>query len=115
MGAGVGRPFTPTPKSTPSLIFLLLNSFAAESSKQVQDTHEEYKGLAGFIQTSRKLLNKYNRRELTDKLLIFFGLVLFLSTVLYILKKRLPTMWWSEKLVLLNEIENNIINLQRLN
>lgn len=62
----------------------------ASSSAQVKDTQEEYKGLSGVIQTSKNLLNKYNRREVTDRLLIFFGLVLFFSTVLYILKKRLP-------------------------
>lgn len=62
----------------------------AQSSSQVKDTQEEYKGLSGVIQTSKNLLNKYNRREVTDRLLIFFGLVLFFSTVLYILKKRLP-------------------------
>ena len=64
--------------------------FSAQSSSQVKDTQEEYKGLSGVIQTSKNLLNKYNRREVTDRLLIFFGLVLFFSTVLYILKKRLP-------------------------
>lgn len=62
----------------------------ASSSAQIKDTQDEYKGLSGIIQTSKNLLNKYNRREITDRLLIFFGLVLFFSTVLYILKKRLP-------------------------
>lgn len=62
----------------------------ASSSAQIKDTQEEYKGLSGIIQTSKNLLNKYNRREVTDRLLIFFGLILFFSTVLYILKKRLP-------------------------
>lgn len=64
--------------------------FLASSSAQIKDTQDEYKGLSGIIQTSKNLLNKYNRREITDRLLIFFGLVLFFSTVLYILKKRLP-------------------------
>lgn len=44
----------------------------ASSSAQVKDTQEEYKGLSGVIQTSKNLLNKYNRREVTDRLLIFF-------------------------------------------
>ena len=65
------------------------NSFAVTSSKGITDTHEELKGLSGFVHTSKQLLNKYNRRETTDKLLIFFGLVLFFSTVLYIIKKRI--------------------------
>ncbi|XP_046851708.1 vesicle transport protein SEC20-like [Xenia sp. Carnegie-2017] len=59
------------------------------SSKGITDTDEELKGLSGFIHTSKQLLNKYNRRENTDKLLIFFGLVLFFCTVLYIIKKRI--------------------------
>ncbi|KAK7922585.1 hypothetical protein WMY93_009487 [Mugilogobius chulae] len=59
------------------------------SSKTVQETNEEFKAMTGTIQLGRKLITKYNRRELTDKLLIFLALALFLATVLYILKKRL--------------------------
>lgn len=58
------------------------------SSQQIVKVHEEYKGLTGIISLSRKLLNKYNRRELTDTLLIFFGLLLFFATVLFIISKR---------------------------
>ncbi|XP_041846786.1 vesicle transport protein SEC20-like [Melanotaenia boesemani] len=61
----------------------------ATSSKTVQETNEEFKTMTGTIQLGRKLITKYNRRELTDKLLIFLALALFLATVLYILKKRL--------------------------
>lgn len=60
-----------------------------ESSKQLQETQEELKGMAGIIQMSKKLINKYSRRELTDTLLIFFGLILFFSTVIYIILKRI--------------------------
>ena len=60
-----------------------------DSSKQLQETQEELKGMAGVIQMSKKLINKYSRRELTDTLLIFFGMVLFLSTVIYIILKRI--------------------------
>ncbi|XP_074643013.1 vesicle transport protein SEC20-like [Tubulanus polymorphus] len=59
------------------------------SSRQITDTHEEFKGMGGHVTQSRKLLTKYNRREFTDKLLIFLALVFFFSTVLYIMKKRL--------------------------
>ncbi|XP_077992548.1 vesicle transport protein SEC20-like [Glandiceps talaboti] len=59
------------------------------SSKTLQGTHEEFKGMQGVIHTSRKLLTKYNRREITDKLLIILALAFFFATVLYILKKRL--------------------------
>ncbi|KAL5015680.1 hypothetical protein ScPMuIL_005269 [Solemya velum] len=59
------------------------------SSHQIQDTHEEFKNMGGHIQSSRKLLTKYGRRQFTDKLLIFLALVFFFSCVLYIMKKRL--------------------------
>ncbi|KAM3867306.1 vesicle transport protein SEC20 isoform 1-T1 [Diretmus argenteus] len=61
----------------------------ATSSRTVQETNEEFKAMTGTIQLGRKLITKYNRRELTDKLLIFLAIALFLGTVLYILKKRL--------------------------
>ncbi|XP_059202613.1 vesicle transport protein SEC20 [Centropristis striata] len=61
----------------------------ATSSRTVLETNEEFKTMTGTIQLGRKLITKYNRRELTDKLLIFLALALFLATVLYILKKRL--------------------------
>eukprot|EP00062_Callorhinchus_milii_P020643 gi/632976521/ref/XP_007904841.1/ PREDICTED: vesicle transport protein SEC20 [Callorhinchus milii] len=61
----------------------------ATSSRTVQETNEEFKAMTGTIQLGRKLITKYNRRELTDKLLIFLALALFLATVVYILKKRL--------------------------
>ncbi|KAG7263886.1 hypothetical protein CRUP_034225 [Coryphaenoides rupestris] len=59
------------------------------SSQTVQETNEEFRSMTGNIHLGRKLILKYNRRELTDKLLIFLALALFLATVLYILKKRL--------------------------
>nr|XP_019952767.1 PREDICTED: vesicle transport protein SEC20-like [Paralichthys olivaceus] len=61
----------------------------ATSSRTVQETNEEFKSMTGTIHLGRKLILKYNRRELTDKLLIFLALALFFGTVLYILKKRL--------------------------
>lgn len=64
-------------------------STLATSSRTVQETNEEFKSMTGTIHLGRKLILKYNRRELTDKLLIFLALALFLATVLYILKKRL--------------------------
>ncbi|KAL3045117.1 vesicle transport protein SEC20-like [Trematomus bernacchii] len=61
----------------------------ATSSRTVAETNGEFRSMTGTIQLGRKLITKYNRRELTDKLLIFLALALFLSTILYILKKRL--------------------------
>ncbi len=70
-------------------LFSPLALFPATSSRTVQETNEEFKAMTGTIHSGRKLILKYNRRELTDKLLIFLALALFLATVLYILKKRL--------------------------
>ncbi|KAM8973440.1 vesicle transport protein SEC20 [Pelodytes ibericus] len=61
----------------------------ATSSRTIQEANEEFKSMSGTIHLGRKLITKYNRRELTDKLLIFLALALFLATVLYILKKRI--------------------------
>ncbi|KAI9539209.1 Vesicle transport protein S20 [Dissostichus eleginoides] len=61
----------------------------ATSSRTVAETNGEFRTMTGTIQLGRKLITKYNRRELTDKLLIFLALALFLATILYILKKRL--------------------------
>uniref|UniRef100_A0A8C6RLA5 BCL2/adenovirus E1B interacting protein 1 n=1 Tax=Nannospalax galili TaxID=1026970 RepID=A0A8C6RLA5_NANGA len=59
------------------------------SSRTILNANEEFKSMSGTIQLGRKLITKYKRRELTDKLLIFLALALFLATVLYIVKKRL--------------------------
>ncbi|XP_072041916.1 vesicle transport protein SEC20-like [Amphiura filiformis] len=67
----------------------LTNQTLVKSSGTIQDTQEEFKGMGGVIQTSRSLLTKYSRRELTDRILIFLAVALFLATVLYILKKRI--------------------------
>ena len=62
---------------------------SVKSSGTLQDTKEEFKGMGAVIQTSRSLLTKYSRRELTDRILIFLAVALFLATVLYIIKKRI--------------------------
>jgi len=59
------------------------------SSGEIGETKEEFKNMSGHIESSRKLLTKYGRRECTDKILIFFALVFFFACVLYIIKKRL--------------------------
>ncbi|KAI6076852.1 Vesicle transport protein SEC20 [Aix galericulata] len=53
----------------------------ANSSRTILEANEEFKSMSGTIQLGRKLITKYNRRELTDKLLIFLALALFLATV----------------------------------
>ncbi|XP_076308304.1 vesicle transport protein Sec20 isoform X2 [Tachypleus tridentatus] len=58
------------------------------SSGTVLETHEEYKTMGNVIHQSRKLLTKYNRREITDRVLIFLALAFFFACVLYVIKKR---------------------------
>ena len=45
--------------------------------------------ISSHIDMSTRLITKFGRREVVDKLLIMAGIVLFFSVVVYILKKRL--------------------------
>jgi len=60
-----------------------------QSSSTVESTNEELLNTGGTIQQSGKLLNKYGRRETTDKILLFFAFIFFLACVVYIVQKRL--------------------------
>jgi protein transport protein SEC20 len=60
-----------------------------QSSTAVESTNEELQGTGGTIQQSGKLLNKYGRRETTDKILLLFAFIFFLACVFYIVQKRL--------------------------
>ena len=60
-----------------------------QSSSTVEDTNDELLNTGGTIQQSGKLLNKYGRRETTDKILLFFAFIFFLACVFYIVQKRL--------------------------
>lgn len=59
------------------------------SSKNLQESHDEVQNMDAHINTSKKLLTKFERRQLTDHLLIFLALVFFYASVIYIVKKRL--------------------------
>ncbi|XP_076266427.1 vesicle transport protein Sec20 [Rhynchophorus ferrugineus] len=59
------------------------------SSDTVLGTREELKVTSGAISQSGKLLDKYGRRELTDKVLMFFAFLFFVVCVVYIVQKRL--------------------------
>ena len=63
--------------------------YIVNSSEVLKDTNKEMKNMTSHIDISSRLITKFGRREVVDKLLIFFGLVLFFSVVIYILKKRL--------------------------
>ncbi|CRK88985.1 CLUMA_CG002564, isoform A [Clunio marinus] len=60
-----------------------------QSSSTVDSTKEELLSTGGTIHQSGKLLNKYGRRETTDKVLLFFAFIFFLACVFYIVQKRL--------------------------
>ncbi|XP_050303100.1 vesicle transport protein SEC20 [Anthonomus grandis grandis] len=61
----------------------------AISSQAVFGTQEELKNTSGIIGQSGKLLKKYGRRELTDKILTSFAFAFFIGCVVYIVQKRL--------------------------
>ncbi|XP_055935259.1 vesicle transport protein SEC20-like [Argiope bruennichi] len=59
------------------------------SSGVVTDTREEFKTMGSIIHQSKTLLQKYGRREVTDKVLIVLAVIFFLTCVFYIVQKRL--------------------------
>ncbi|KAI1305965.1 Vesicle transport protein SEC20 [Halotydeus destructor] len=59
------------------------------SSATITETNEEFKMMGNLLSQSRKLLFKYGRREITDKVLIFLALAFFYGCVLYVITKRL--------------------------
>ncbi|XP_034255588.1 vesicle transport protein SEC20 [Thrips palmi] len=61
----------------------------ANSSTSVHSTRDELMTTSSVIQQSGTLLAKYGRRELTDKVLLFFAFAFFFACVLYIVHKRL--------------------------
>ncbi|CAG8454965.1 3849_t:CDS:2 [Acaulospora colombiana] len=59
-----------------------------ESSKALKSTYNEYRGFTSVIRGSKQLITKLERIDWTDRLLILFGLFVFILVVFYILKKR---------------------------
>lgn len=74
----------PRPARQPPLCRLV----SVEGSQGLTSTHEELKTMGSVISQARKILNKYGRRENTDKLLIFLGLVFFLASCLVVVRNR---------------------------
>lgn len=64
------------------------------SSTKIEATKNEMDTIGSSVKIGSRLISKFNRRELTDKVLIFLGLILFFGVVLYILKKRLLGWVW---------------------
>jgi protein transport protein SEC20 len=67
-----------------------------ESSRLLRLAHGEYRGLDTVLRTSRQMLTRLERGDWTDRLLILFGLFVFLLVVLYVVKRRfwLPGLSW---------------------
>ncbi|KAI9019752.1 Sec20-domain-containing protein [Hyaloraphidium curvatum] len=71
-----------------------------ESTQTLGKTTGEYRTYGSLMRTSRELVSRIASRDWTDRLLIFFGLLVFLLTVLYILRRRawfVPSfswIWW---------------------
>ncbi|XP_054722482.1 vesicle transport protein SEC20-like [Uloborus diversus] len=61
----------------------------ASSSTVVTDTKEEFKTMGSAINQSKSLLQKYGRREVTDKVVLIVAVLFFLSCIFYIVQKRL--------------------------
>lgn len=59
------------------------------SSDKVGGTKDELEHQQQAIVQSGKLLGKYGRREVTDKVLLALAFAFFLACVFYILQKRL--------------------------
>ncbi|KAG0710171.1 Vesicle transport protein SEC20 [Chionoecetes opilio] len=59
-----------------------------EGSQGLTGTHDELMTMGSVISQARKILNKYGRRENTDKLLIFLGLVFFLASCMVVVRNR---------------------------
>lgn len=59
------------------------------TSAVITESQEESRHMGSAILQSKKLLTKYGRREMTDRVLIFLALLFFFACVLYVLKRRL--------------------------
>lgn len=59
------------------------------TSTVITESQEEARQMSSAILQSKKLLTKYGRREMTDRVLIILALLFFFACVLYVLKRRL--------------------------
>eukprot|EP00164_Ancoracysta_twista_P005866 GFYU01008071.1.p1 GENE.GFYU01008071.1~~GFYU01008071.1.p1 ORF type:complete len:236 (+),score=48.32 GFYU01008071.1:118-825(+) len=60
-----------------------------DSSKTIKETKKEYKTFGAVLRTGRGTITKLFRRNKTDQILITIGVLLFVTVVIYILKRRL--------------------------
>ncbi|KAK9505273.1 hypothetical protein O3M35_009364 [Rhynocoris fuscipes] len=79
----ISRHLADTSKLSADTLDTLVNS-----STTVTGTRSELMETRTALSQSGKLLAKYSRRQLTDKVILFLGFSLFFFVVLYIVKKR---------------------------
>ncbi len=87
----------------------------AQSSTAVGETQEAFRNMGSVIGQSRKLINKYARRETTDAVLILFAFGLFFACVFYVLRKRVLgpldplSLTWNALTTLVNTLVNTVM------
>jgi len=74
---------TEVEKSSHNLDTLVISSAVAT------ETSEEFKTMSNYIGNSKTLLNKYGRRELTDKVLIALAMAFFFGCAIYVALRRI--------------------------
>lgn len=72
-----------------SFSFFLWWVWAANSSTVLGGVNQEYKAQGGLLRNSKQLVTQLFQRNYADRILIFFGVAVYLLVVLYIFKKRL--------------------------
>ncbi|ORX55889.1 Sec20-domain-containing protein [Piromyces finnis] len=66
-----------------------------DSTSTLSKTTEEYKKYGNTLDSNKKVVASLKRRDLTDKILLGLGLFFFISTVIYIIGKRI----WIPKII----------------
>ncbi|CAG8620659.1 3323_t:CDS:2 [Paraglomus brasilianum] len=59
-----------------------------DSSRTLKTAYSEYRSFSSLVRGSKQLITKLEQSDWTDRLLIIFGLLVFVLVVLVILKKR---------------------------
>ena len=60
-----------------------------EQAQMVKDTHKEFNMYGDSMNQSRGILMRLGRRETYDKWMIWFGLFVFICTIIFIIQRRL--------------------------
>lgn len=66
----------------------------AQSSNTVTDTQDEYKVMGSTLNSTKKLISRYGRREMTNIILFLLSVLAFLATCLYVIVQRTSWFYW---------------------